>query len=101
MKILLLLLTGVLIGLSAVVVYRYMRRWRDLRKEHGPRLLPLHIWSVALSYDLLLVGVYLQVLVKLRWWHPIVYIPAVILGIYAMIVINAGQTRDEKSERRY
>lgn len=86
---LLLSASAFLFGMTLVVSIKYWLRWKRLRPQ--PALLPLHIWTVALSYDLLLLGVAFQALTRVRWWHPYIYLPAMLLGAVAMVVIVKHQ----------
>lgn len=94
MSSLLLSLSALMFGATLVIAIRHMRHWRVLRAEGVRAALPLHVWVIAMSYDLLLLGVAFQSQTYVRWWHPWVYIPALILGMYAMVVIGRAQTRD-------
>ena len=74
-----------LVGATILVVVRYLIRWnKNGRKGH----LPLHIWLVAVSYDFLLLGVVIQTMVLVRWWHWLVYVPAILFGAPAMYVLS-------------
>lgn len=94
MKWLLISMSGFLFGYTLVVATRYMLHWRVIRRQPQAAL-PLHIWIVAFSYNLLLLGVALQALVKVRWWHPFVYLPALGLGIGAMYVLGRAQRKPD------
>lgn len=79
------LLGGYLLGTSLIVTYEHFRVWRAGRG----RLLPLHVWSVAVSYDLLIV-------IVLTRTGPldaqaVIYIPALLLGCVAMTVLIQHQ----------
>jgi amino acid transporter len=94
------ILATFLFGYTLVVAIRYMLRYRVVRADDKQRaVLPLHIWMVATSYDILLLGAALQQLVHYRWWHSVVYIPALLIGIYAMWVLGRGQRPHEEEER--
>jgi len=91
---LLLTLSCLMVGSTSVVAVRYMRRWRVERRDgHASAVLPLHIWCIALSYDLLVLGLAIQSQVLVRWWHPVIYLPALGLGLFAMYVLGKNQQK--------
>ncbi len=87
--------SALLFGFTLVVATRFMLRWREARFRYGREaaLVPLHIWTIALSYDILLLGVTIQTAQAVRWWHPLVFGPALALGLYAMAAVNRAQNR--------
>jgi hypothetical protein len=90
-------LSGLVLGATTVVAVRHYLLWR--KAPDGARLLPLHVWLVALSYDLLVLATMLQSLVLLRWWHPWVFVPALLLGLGAMYVISQKRPTRPRPDR--
>ena len=98
------LLAGGLMGFTVVVALRYWARWHVAATEGQARsgLLPFHVWTIALSYDLLLLGVVIQMSVRVRWWHVVIDLPALILGIIAMVVVSRlGKLNAMPPKRRH
>lgn len=88
----LLTLSAFLFGFTLVVAIRFMLHYRVIRANGKERaVLPLHVWVVALSYDLFLLGAAVQSFVLVRWWHYVIDVPAILLGIWAMWVLNRAQ----------
>lgn len=83
-----------LFGYTLVVAVRFMLHYRVVRADGKKRaVLPLHIWVVAISYDMFVVGAAIQTSVFNRWWHAPLYITAALLGVYAMWVLSHSQRR--------
>lgn len=80
--------TFFIIGSSLLVAAQFFLRWRATVR--GSRLLPLHVWTLALSYDALLVmGV-------AYWphaptWVACLYVPTLLLGVAAMVAMLRHQ----------
>lgn len=83
-----------LVGYNTVVLCRFALRWRRARAEPSVRSLPLHVFLIALSYNLLLLEIFLQTLVLIRWWHPIVFIPAILLGFAGVFLLDRASSRE-------
>lgn len=83
-----------LVGYTFVVVVRYALYWRVVRAQ-GKRVstIPLHVWLVALSYDLLVFGMAYQIQRDLEPWHVFVYLPALLTGVVGMHVLGRRQQR--------
>lgn len=82
---------GFVLGATFMVAVRHLQAWR-----HSPakRLLPLHVWTIALSYDLLLVALLTRT--GPADWRAGIYIPAILLGAAGMVVM----LRYQSAERR-
>lgn len=70
-----------LLGMTLVVAARHFHAWRT----GGGGLLPLHIWTIAGSYDLLLLLVVTRT--GPLGWRGWVQFPAVVLGVWAMLAM--------------
>jgi hypothetical protein len=91
------LMAAVLMGFTVIVGLRYWWGWHRIVKAGlaDRHLLPLHVWVVAISYNCFLLGVVIQMSVLVRWWHPLVYLPGIALGFFAMVVMNkVGRLRE-------
>jgi len=84
------LMAAGLMGFTFIVAMRYWASYHISVTRGRVRrgLLPLHVWTIALSYDLLLLAVVIQMAVRTRWWHVVLFLPALFLGIIAMAVIS-------------
>lgn len=77
---------ALLLGMTLVVVVRHFHAWRVGRGG----LLPLHIWTIAASYDLLLFLVVTRT--GPLGWRGWVQLPAVALGVWAMLAMLKYQS---------
>ncbi|MCW2758049.1 MAG: hypothetical protein JWO46_1795 [Nocardioidaceae bacterium] len=82
------IVAGVLLATTALVAIQHIRLWRADRT----RLLPLHVGIIAISYDLFIVAV---MTLPLQTWRVWIYTPALLLGLFGMLVI----TRHQDSQR--
>ena len=99
MDLLLYTLATFLVGFSLVAVIRFLLRWRVVRHSGRVTTIPLHVWLVSLSYNLLVVGMVIDVYQRSQAWHPYVFLPALITGIYGMIVLVKAQKPPTKESR--
>ena len=90
-------LSSFLAGYTFMIAVRYSRRWAKLprsEKKSWRGFLPLHVWTVSLSYCLLLTSATIEIYTRLGsgvagpTWRSAVLLPAYILGVVAMISIN-------------
>lgn len=79
------MLAGYVLGLAILVSIEHVNVWKH-RRTH---LLPLHVWSVALSYSLLLVYVLTET--GPLGWRAVIYIPGLMAGAVAMTVLVRHQ----------
>lgn len=70
-----------LLTCTVLVTAQYFVAWA--RNRHA-RLLKMHVWLIALSYDLLLVAVMTR---PLDDWRAALYVPAVFLGAAGMYAV--------------
>jgi len=77
------MLGGFIIGSSTLVAVQFFRRWR--KEPHGARLLPLHVWALAISYDLLVITLLSRF--DVFTWRALLYGPALLLGVAAMVAM--------------
>jgi hypothetical protein len=84
------ILGGFVLGSTLLVAAQYFARWRSA--PSGRRLLPLHVWTLAVSYDLLL----LSQLSRFEPfdWRTFLYVPALLLGDAAMIAMLRHQRKE-------
>ncbi len=82
------LLGGGLVSLTFMVVWDHLRTWRRKGKDMR-RMLPLHVWTVALSYDLLVITVLSRT--GPLGWRAFIYVPALLIGVFAMYVLVKHQ----------
>lgn len=87
-RILLRIAGGFLLGSTLLVVWTHIKEWR--RRDGA--LLPLHVWSIALSYDLFLFLTMTRIW-PLDWRTPFLVI-AIGLGSVGMLVLLKHQRRD-------
>lgn len=95
MRWIVLAMSGFLAGTTAVIATRYAVIWSRVPAEQKSQhrgLLPLHVWLVTLSYDLLLASATVEVWTRMTVaagpsWRVFVLLPAYVLGVLAMIVI--------------
>lgn len=78
---------GFVLGATFMVAMRHLRMWRESTHK---RLLPLHVWTIALSYDLLLAALLSRT--GPADWRAFIYIPAILLGAVAMVVMLRYQS---------
>jgi hypothetical protein len=89
-------LSAFLAGVSWVVVVGYFRYWYALdvaTKKEWLGLLPVHVFCVAASYNLLLVYATIETYIRIghdshTTWRAWILIPAYLLGVAAMAVIH-------------
>lgn len=81
------ILGGFVLGATFMVAMRHLRMWRESTHK---RLLPLHVWTIALSYDLLLAALLTRT--EPADWRAFIYIPAILLGAVAMVVMLRYQS---------
>ena len=90
-------LVYLLLGVVIVVIVLYLVTWK---LSHREWLLPLHIWTVALSYALLLsVAAWRLETHPTPRWVLINLASAALIGLFSMIQVARLQTnrlRDEK-----
>lgn len=79
------ILAGYVLGLALLVSIEHVNVWKH-RKTH---LLPLHVWSVALSYSLLLAYVLTES--GPLGWRAVIYLPGLVAGAVAMTVLVRHQ----------
>jgi len=82
------LLGGVLVSLTFMVTWDHLHTWVRKGKDKS-RSLPLHVWTVALSYDLLVIALLTRT--GPLDWRAFIYIPALLLGVFAMYVLVKHQ----------
>lgn len=82
-----------LVGSTFVVVARWFVGWRIARSSGAVKAsLPLHVWLVALSYDLFVLGMCIRVYEDgADWPKAALYLPAIGFGIYGMLVLARAQ----------
>lgn len=88
----LLSMSGLLMGITLVVAIMFFRAWRQTVNTPRSGLLPFHVWTIALSYDLLLASATVEVLIRVNAdahpsWRLFVLTPAYVLGITAMYAV--------------
>ncbi len=96
-----------LAGVTLVVTRNYYLAWK--RRAPGPwtGLLPLHVLTISLSYDILLVYTTISALIRteeggpLSWWRVIMVASAIVFGFIAMYVMtqlrrHGGLREDDK-----
>lgn len=81
MRAVLVSLCGFLIGMTTVVAVRHIGQWR----RDKTRLMPLHVWMIALSYDLLLISLLSRD--EPLNWRAVIYGPAIVLGVAGMVTM--------------
>lgn len=86
-------MSAFLMGFVLVIAWRYMRVYARAPRDWR-RLLPAHVWTIALSYDLLLLYATVEVYLRaadpdatLSWRAPILIV-AYVLGVIAMAIIG-------------
>ena len=88
-RMVLLSLSSFLIGSTLVISARYFFAWR-VRRNDWRGLLPLHVFVVALSYDLMMVYSTVETYLRIGdnadvpWWRAALLVPAYITGFIAM-----------------
>ncbi len=89
-----------LAGVTLMVVINYYKAWmRHPRTEPWHGLLPFHVLTVSLSYDLLLVYATINALIRteeggpLSIWRLCMVVPAIVLGFLAMYVMTKLRIR--------
>lgn len=96
-------MSAFLAGVSWVVVIGYFRYWYALdaaTKKEWLGLLPLHVFCIAASYNLLLVYATIETFIRIghgghTTWRAWVLIPAYVLGLLSMQVIH-GRRRGRR-----
>lgn len=85
-----------LVGATVIVVARWFAGWRIARtRGHTAATLPLHVWLVAASYDLFVLGMVIRVYEEgLDWPRLALYYPATVLGIIGIVVLARAQKVD-------
>jgi len=89
-RMVLLALSGFLGGTTIVIALKYYHAWRTHTREDWRGLLPLHVFTVSLSYNFLLlystVETYLRIGTDddIPWWRAALLIPAYVFGFVAM-----------------
>ena len=91
-------LGGGLALLTTVVLVRYFREWRRTPGRAG--LLPLHVFLVAASYDLMVLGFTLGIATRPASWRAAIIIPALVLGLAAMFVMVTFHLRPQAPRGR-
>lgn len=97
-------LAGGIVTMACLTIWRYVRLWRATPGSKG--LLPLHVWTVASSYLLLVVLMLLGAIsgqTELADWRAWVRIPALGFGFVAMFILFNFQRKTyrlTKEERR-
>lgn len=92
--------SGLLAGFTVMVAVRYAIIWSRLtavQKYTWKGLLPLHVWLVAMSYDLFLLSATVEVWTRMTLgagpsWRIVVLIPAYVLGVVSMLAIARRRT---------
>ncbi len=92
------LLGGGLLLLTTIVLVRYLLEWSRTPGRAG--LLPLHVFLVAASYDLMVLGFTLGIATRPASWRAAIIIPALALGLVAMFVMVTFQRRTYAHKRR-
>lgn len=96
-------LSAFLIGTTFVICVQYFRTWRKSNRHEWRGLLPLHVFVVTASYDLLLLyatfDIYGRTLAEgPPTWRLVILPPAYALGLVAMWTI--GQFRRHRRAER-
>ena len=78
-------LGGYLLGTSLIITLEHLRVWR----RNQSHLLPLHVWTVAVSFDLLIVHV--LTLAGPLDWRAFIYLPGLLLGCISMTILMVHQ----------
>jgi hypothetical protein len=84
---------GLVLGFTFVVAWRHLQAWR---RSSEKRLLPLHVWCIALSYDGLLVSLLSRT--GPVDWRGSIYIPAILLGLVAMLAMHRLQSETREGD---
>lgn len=98
-RMVLLSLSSFLFGTTLVISVQYYFAWRR-RNSDWRGLLPLHVATVSLSYNLMLLYSTVETMLRIGddtdtpWWRAAILIPAYITGFIAMYVI--GRLRYKK-----
>lgn len=79
------LAAGMTLMLSVYVISAHIQRWRGgVRK-----LLPLHVWTIAVAYNLIVMGMLLR---EVRFSVAfLIYYPGILLGIWSLLVLARSQ----------
>lgn len=89
-RMLLLSMSSFLSGCTITISWTYYRAWKRRDKRDWRGLLPLHVATIALSYNLLLVYSTIETWMRIGTaedaplWRAVVLIPAYGLGFVAM-----------------
>lgn len=88
-RMVLLSLSSFLVGSTFVISVRYFFAWR--KRDHDWRgLLPLHVFVVTVSYDLMLIYSTVETMLRINddadtvWWRAALLVPAYATGFVAM-----------------
>lgn len=87
-------MSSLLFGWTLVVSLAYLHAWRTHPRHDWRGLLPLHVFTVSLSYDLLLLYATIEVYLRIEddadsaFWRGMILIPAYALGFIAMYAIG-------------
>ena len=86
------LLGGVVFSLSGFVIYKHIKRWQANKRYS---LLPFHVWTIALSYDLLVLS--LMTRIPRGDWAFVFGCTGLLLGICSLSILVRFQIKNSKN----